>query len=58
MNKTVRVKNVIAKLEKKYGTQKKVAEAIGMTETWYNRIRNGHHVPPEKTLMLMELVAK
>ena len=56
MKERERIKKACLKLEQKYGTQKKVAEALNLSEPWYNSIRNGKKKTAEKTIKLMELM--
>ena len=49
---------VAEKLVEKLGTQKKAAEAVKVTEVWFNKIINGKREPSKSLLALMKFVAE
>lgn len=50
--------NVAKKLVDKFGTQKKAAEALGITELWFNLIINGRRTPSKSLFKLMQVMGR
>lgn len=50
--------NVAKNLVDKFGTQKKAAEALGVTELWFNLIINGRRTPSKSLFKLMQVMGR
>ena len=52
--KDFRLNPLIQKLKEKYGTHRRVARELGITEDWYQQVRSGSGTPSATLVRLME----
>jgi len=58
MKTNQKVEKLAAKLLVKFGTHRKVAEELGVSEEWYSKIRNGNKKPSGHLVKLMEFMVR